>query len=174
MAKDFVDLLVWKKTLELWDAVNTLLDRPAFGRDYDLRQQIRDAIDSIVANIPEGFEQPTDRSFAQYLFRSKASAAEVRGRLLIAWRRRHIEPQDYARCSALALELSRMLGGFIKYLRNCDRKDRGLGNRTDPNAHSSSNIGEDSDFDRDSDPDPDPDSDSHPDSDSDSDPDSRL
>ena len=133
MAKDFEELLVWKKGLELWEAVNPLLDLPGFGKDYDLRNQIRDAIDSVVANIPEGFEQPTDRSFAQYLYRSKASAAEVRGRLLLAWKRGYITPSDYAKCSALAVELAKMLTGLIKYLRKCNRKDRGLGeSRPDP------------------------------------------
>jgi four helix bundle protein len=136
MAKDFEDLLVWKKALQFWEAVNSLLDRPEFGKDYDLRNQIRDAIDSVLSNIPEGFEQPTDRSFAQYLFRSKASAAEVRVRLLIACRRRYIQPSEYANCSALGIELAKMLAAFIQYLRRCDRKSRGLG-QTPPSAQPS-------------------------------------
>ena len=90
VAKDFEELLIWKKALQFWEAVDALLERPAFGKNYDLKNQITDAIDSVLSNIPEGFEQPTDRSFAQYLYRSKASAAEVRSRLLIAWRRRII------------------------------------------------------------------------------------
>jgi four helix bundle protein len=128
MAKDFEDLLIWKKALQFWEAVNPLLERPEFGKNYDLKNQIRDAIDSVISNIPEGFEQPTDRSFAQYLYRSKASAAEVRARLLLAWRRGLIGPTEYAKCSAIGIELGKMLAGFIKYLRRSDRKDRGLGN----------------------------------------------
>jgi four helix bundle protein len=139
MAKDFEDLLIWKKALEFWEAVDPLLARAAFSKNYDLRNQIRDAIDSVLSNIPEGFEQPTDRSFAQYLYRSKASAAEVRARLLIAWRRRYIDPTEYAKCSALGIELGKMLAGFIKYLRRCDRKNRGLGDRpTDLDSDSDS------------------------------------
>jgi four helix bundle protein len=150
MAKDFEDLLIWKKALEFWEAVNALLDRPGFSKDYDLRNQIRDAIDSVLSNIPEGFEQPTDRSFAQYLFRSKASAAEVRARLLIAWRRHYIQPSDHAKCSALGIELGKMLAGFIQYLRRCDRKNRGVG-RTPPAAERPPRPDSDSDFDSDSD-----------------------
>ena len=152
MAKDFEDLLVWKKALEFWDAVDPLLDRPAFGKNYDLRNQIRDAIDSVLSNIPEGFEQPTDRSFALYLYRSKASAAEVRARLLIAWRRHYIDPTEYARCSSLGIELGKMLAGFIKYLRQCDRKDRGRSDRrVDSDSDSDSDADSDSDYDSDSD-----------------------
>ena len=155
MARDFEDLLVWKKALAFWEAVDALLERPAFSKNYDLKNQIRDAIDSVISNIPEGFEQPTDRSFAQYLYRSKASAAEVRGRLLIAWKRGIIQPSDYGKCSAIGIELAKMLAGFIKYLRTCDRKDRGLGNRPPakrgerPSMPAS--LSADSDFDSDSD-----------------------
>jgi len=121
---------------------------PATG---GLRNRYGTPFDSVLSNIPEGFEQPTDRSFALYLYRSKASAAEVRARLLIAWRRHYIDPTEYARCSSLGIELGKMLAGFIKYLkylRRCDRKDRG---RSDRRADSDSDSHSDSDSDYDSD-----------------------
>jgi four helix bundle protein len=49
--------------------------------DQRLRDQIRDASDSMLSNIAEGFEQPTDRAFARYLYISKGSTAELRTRL---------------------------------------------------------------------------------------------
>jgi four helix bundle protein len=127
MAETLEDLLIWQRAVEFWDAVNPLLDRPGFCKNCDLQNQIRDAIDSVLSNISEGFEQPTDRSFALYLYRSKGSAAEVRGRLFIARRRKYIEENEHQRCAALGNELARMLAGFIKYLYRCDRKRRGTG-----------------------------------------------
>jgi four helix bundle protein len=127
MARTLEDLLIWHKAGEFWEAVNALLDHQGFIKNRDLKDQIRDAVDSVISNIPEGFEQPTDRSFAQYLYRSKASAAELRARLFIAHRRGYISAADHERTCALGIELAKMLSGFIKYLYSCDRKDRGAG-----------------------------------------------
>jgi four helix bundle protein len=131
MAKTLDDLLVWKKALEFWEAVNALLDRPEGRKNRDLRDQIRDAIDSVVSNISEGFEQPTDRAFARYLYHAKASAAETRARLFIAWRRGYIGDEDHRRTTELSDELCRMLTGLIKYLHRSDKKQRGTGATSD-------------------------------------------
>jgi four helix bundle protein len=132
MAETLDDLLIWRKAQEFWEAVNALLEHPGFIKNRDLKDQIRDAIDSVISNIPEGFEQPTDRSFAQYLYRSKASAAEVRARLFIAHRRGYIDEAEHGRAAAIGTELAKMLAGLIKYLYKCDRKDRGTGRTVAP------------------------------------------
>ena len=132
MAQTLEDLLIWQRARQFWEAVNAMLDHPEFSRNRDLQHQIRDAIDSVISNIAEGFEQPTDRSFAQYLYRSKASAAEVRARLFIAHRRAYVTDAEHSRAAALGIELAKMLAGFIKYLYACDRKDRGTGANATP------------------------------------------
>ncbi len=66
-------------------------DPRAAGRSSaseELRDQIKDATDSVVSNIAEGFEQSTDRGFARYLYISKGSTAEVRTRLALALERK--------------------------------------------------------------------------------------
>jgi four helix bundle protein len=95
--------------------------------DQRLRDQIRDASDSMLSNIAEGFEQPTDRAFARYLYISKGSTAELRTRLYRARNRRYITEDEYKSRKALANEVGRMLTGLIKYLLKSDRKRRGLG-----------------------------------------------
>jgi four helix bundle protein len=127
MATKLEDLRVWTKGLEFWEAVNAILDGSALCKDRDLLQQIRDAIDSVISNIAEGFEQPTDRSFAPYLYRSKASAAEVKARLFIAWRRGYIDKVTHDHCVDLSDQICRMLTAFIQYLQKTDRKRRGAG-----------------------------------------------
>ena len=113
-------------------AVNAILRRPGFLRVRRLRDQIRDATDSIFSNIAEGFAQPSDRAFAKYLFTSKASAAEARTRLQIACNRDYITSDDFRSCNYLGDEVARMATGLIKYLLKSDRKNRGLGsNRSD-------------------------------------------
>jgi four helix bundle protein len=92
-----------------------------------LRDQVKDAADSILSNIAEGFEQPTDRAFARYLFISKASTAEVRKRLLMANHRGYITTEEFESRNELGDVVARMTTGLIKYLVKSDRKDRGLG-----------------------------------------------
>jgi four helix bundle protein len=127
MARAVEDLKVWQRAQEFWIAVNALVDRSGFQRDRRLREQVKDAADSVVSNITEGFEQPTDRAFAKYLFTSKASTAEVRKRMQMACHHGYITQDEYAACNELGDEVARMTTGLIKYLIKSDRKDRGLG-----------------------------------------------
>ena len=90
IAKTVEDLHLYQRARELVVAVTAILQRPAFERDLDLRDQIRREADSVVSNIAEGFAQPTDRPFAGYLFDAKGSNAEVRARLRLACDRRYL------------------------------------------------------------------------------------
>jgi four helix bundle protein len=125
--KKLEDLTAWQRAMQFWDAVNPILERPGLQRDARLRTQLSDALDSILSNISEGFEQPTDRAFAKYLYDAKASTAEVRTRLLIARERKFITPQEYQERDNLGDEVARIVNGLIKYLRRSDRRERGLG-----------------------------------------------
>src|SRR4029079_6844899 len=125
MARKLEDLPIHSKVVAFWRAVNALLDKPRLRRDRSLHGQISRANDSIPSNMVEGFEQGTDRAFANFLTYSKGSLAEVLKRLKQAYFKRYItadEPQTHL---AAGEELAKMLGGFIKYLRQCDWKDRG-------------------------------------------------
>ena len=125
MADKLEDLPIYSRAVEFWSAINALLDRPGLRRNGDLRKQIEEANDSITANMEEGFEQPTDKAFAGYLTYSKASLAEVLGRLKTAHRKRYITAEELACRREMGEQLGKMLGGFIKYLRRSDFKDRG-------------------------------------------------
>jgi four helix bundle protein len=125
MARKLDELPVYHKAEAFEAAVTALLDRPAFGRNQRLRDQISAAIDSVLANMSEGFEQPTDRAMEKYLYTAKGSAAEVCRRLQSAHRRRYITTTECAACCAMGEEVGRMLGGWIRYLARCDWKDRG-------------------------------------------------
>jgi four helix bundle protein len=133
-AKTLNDLQLWQRANEFWDAVNAIIDRTAFQRDVRLRNQIRDASDSMLSNISEGFEQPTDRSFARYLYHSKGSTAEIRSRLRIAAKRKYITIPEFEERDKLGDEVARMTVGLIKYLLRSNRRNRGLGLNDEPPA----------------------------------------
>jgi four helix bundle protein len=86
----------------------------------------------------EGFEQGTDRAFANFLTHSKGSLAEVLQRLKQAYFKNYITTDELKDLSAAGEELGKMLGGFIKYLRRCGWRDRGSHTETEstePRGH---------------------------------------
>lgn len=125
MANKIEDLPIYHKAVAFWSAVNAILDSPRLRKDRRLHEQICNANDSITSNMVEGFEQGTDRAFANFLIHSKASLAEVLTRLKQAYFKKYISEEQLKPQLTNGEELGKMLGGFIKYLRRADWDDRG-------------------------------------------------
>jgi len=125
MAKRLEELPIYDKAVGFWSAVSALLESPRLRKDRNLHEQISDANDSITSNMVEGFEQGTDRAFANFLIHSKGSVAEVLKRLKQAYFKKRISEEELKPLLERGEELGKMLGGFIKYLRGCDWTDRG-------------------------------------------------
>lgn len=94
------------------------------NRDLRLREQLASSSERVASAISEGFEQSTDRFFAQYCYRAKGSASELRGQLRIARRRGHITEAERCRLDALYEEVAKMLSGMIRHLERDDWKHR--------------------------------------------------
>ena len=131
MANKIEDLPIYHKAVAFWSAVNAILESPRLRRDRRLHEQISNANDSITSNMVEGFDQGTDRAFANFLTHSKASLAEVLTRLKQAYFKKHISEEQLKRQLINGEELGKMLGGFIKYLRRSDWNDRGSHNSSE-------------------------------------------
>jgi len=115
--KQFEDLEAWKLARALANRIYDVTSKSDFSRDYGLRDQIRRASISIVSNIAEGFERDGDREFLQFLFVAKGSCGEVRAQLYLAYDRNYLSEEDFGDLSQKALQLSRVIAGLIKYLR---------------------------------------------------------
>jgi len=68
----FEELEVWQKARELAHVVYQLTAHGQFSRDYGLRDQMRRAGVSIMANIVEGFSRKSNKEFSQFLFIAKS------------------------------------------------------------------------------------------------------
>ena len=110
------DLRVWQQAKELANAVSALTDRDPLRRDFALRDQLRLASVSIVANIAEGFAQSSDRGFARYLVVARGSTAEVRSLLILASEHQQIRPDEGQSVAEICESVSRMLTTLIRYL----------------------------------------------------------
>ncbi len=75
----FEDLLIWQKARELTKMVYSFTGTGQFKTDYGLKDQIQRSSVSVMSNIAEGFGRGGNKEFAQFLFISKGSLAEVGG-----------------------------------------------------------------------------------------------
>ncbi len=118
--KNFEDLASWKKARELAGYVYELTRARDFSKDFELRNQIRDAAGSVMHNIAEGFESGTDPEFARFLKIARRSAAEVQSELYLALDVNYITNDEMKKGYDLAVEAKKLINAFLKYLRNSD------------------------------------------------------
>jgi four helix bundle protein len=117
-AKRFEELEVWQRAKELTILIYRCSADGAFARDPGLRDQMRRAGVSVMSNIAEGFESPTQQTFVRYLGHAKASAGEVRAQLYIALEQEYLTKDQFQSAYGLAETCSKQLARFIKYLEN--------------------------------------------------------
>jgi four helix bundle protein len=125
MANRLEELPLYSKVLEFWDAVAAILRTSQVRTNRRLFDQIDSANDSIDSNMKEGFEQPTDAAFANFVNTAKGSLEEVVSRIRQAQKKGLVTDADLSRVEEFAIPLGKMMGGFIKYLRGSGFTDRG-------------------------------------------------
>ena len=124
MAKfnSFEEINAWQKAYEITLEVYRITADGGFLKDYGLRDQIRRASVSIMANIAEGHGRRSNSEFANFLNIARGSAAEVQSHLYVLLGLKYIEKEDFDRLYSAAEEISRMTLALAKYLRESDRK----------------------------------------------------
>ena len=115
--QQFEDLPVWKRADELNARLLPLVSVARRRRDFRFAEQLRGAGLSVTNNIAEGFERGSIPEFIHFLRIAKGSAGEVRSMLHMAIREKMLPDEDLRIIRDLALEVSRHLAQFVKYLR---------------------------------------------------------
>lgn len=118
----FEDIEAWRKARDLTKAIYQVTAGGEFARDFGLRDQIRRAAVSILSNIAEGFERSTDKELFHFLSIAKGSCGEVRAQLYVAFDQTYVDETQFQRLSVQAVEVSRLLSGFMKYLNASGRQ----------------------------------------------------
>lgn len=106
----FEDLIVWQRARELTRGIYKTSGRGQFARDFGLKDQLRRAAVSVMANIAEGFERGGRKEFHQFLSIGKASCAEVRSGLYVAFDAGHLSQAEFVKLLGWTEEIGRMLG----------------------------------------------------------------
>jgi four helix bundle protein len=124
-AKNIDDVVVYREANDAADAVSALLERPAFSKDFDLKDQLSRSSSRISPLIAEGFGQLTDKHLAVYLGRARGSALETRNHLRRALTRKFILESECADLSGRYIVIAKRLTRWIGYLKQSGWKHRG-------------------------------------------------
>ena len=119
-AHGFEDLKVWQLARELVLTAYQLTNSQVFGRDHALRDQIRRAAVSGMANIAEGFERGSNRDFVRFLYMARGSAGEVRSHLYVARDLDYITGTEFERMASRVIGLSKGIFRFIQHLESSE------------------------------------------------------
>jgi len=118
----FEDLRAWKDSRKLVKSVYELSSSGELAREYVLKNQMRRAVVSIMANIAEGFERGGNREFLQFLAIAKGSAGELRSHLYAAYDLDFLQSDEFKSLSESTLSVSRQVSGLMKYLKSSSLK----------------------------------------------------
>ena len=112
----FEDIRAWQEARKLVKMVYLLTDEGKFAKDFGLRDQIRRASVSIMANIAEGFDCDSQVEFARFLGIARRSAVEVQSLLYAALDVGYIIEVDFKSYYAQADKAKALTGAFRQAL----------------------------------------------------------
>jgi four helix bundle protein len=115
--KSFTEIESWKESRELVKMIYYLSNKGDFSRDYGFKDQIRRAGVSIMANIAEGFDSGTSKSFINFLNYSYRSTSEVESLAYIGLDIKYMSIEEFNLILEKTTKIKNLLGGFIKYLK---------------------------------------------------------
>jgi four helix bundle protein len=115
--KRFEDIQAWQKARILTKKIYLLSSDGEFGKDFDLRRQIRRSCASIMANIAEGQGRRTDKDFANFLNMSLGSVAETKSHIYLALDLGYLTQSQFDETYECLDEIGRMVFALNNHLR---------------------------------------------------------
>jgi len=120
MITRFEDLEVWKLGREIHKEIYEITLN--FGNQYDIINQMRSSLGSILDNIAEGFHRDGNKEFIQFLSISKGSAGELSSQLYRSLDRKLIDEMYFNELNAKVLLNINKIGSLMNYLKNSEKK----------------------------------------------------
>ena len=113
----FEDIESWKLARELTKEIYKVTKLNNFSKDFGLKDQIRRASVSIMANVSEGFDSGSDKSFINFLNYSYRSASEVQSLLYVVLDEKYIEKNKFDFLYVKCKDIKNLIGGLTQYLK---------------------------------------------------------
>jgi len=114
MIKDYKQLVVWQKAMELVVEVYSIVKLLPKEEQYAIANQMRRAAISIPSNIAEGNSRNTTKEYIQFLYISLGSKAEVETLVEISKRLGYIN--DSSNIDDLCNEVGKLINAIISKL----------------------------------------------------------
>ena len=114
--KDFKDLFLWQRAMDLVVEVYDLVKKLAKEELFALSDQIRRAVISIPSNIAEGQGRNSSKEFIHFLSIAKGSKAELETQLLLCVRINYLKELEIEKAMSLVEEVGKMLHSLQKRL----------------------------------------------------------
>ncbi len=122
--KDYKNLTVWQKGIEIAYQVYTITDNFPASELYGLTSQMRRASVSTSSNIAEGFARNSGKEYRQFLYISLGSCAELDTQLIIAHKLNYITKAKMEKLAEDINHESRMLTSLIGKIRKVTSNER--------------------------------------------------
>lgn len=116
--KKFEEIQAWQKARKATKLIYEITSGGNFSKDFGLRDQIRRAAVSVMANIAEGQGRNSDKEFANFLNFAHGSISETQSHLYIALDLEYLNQSDFKKIYDLLEEIARMTMSLMKHLRN--------------------------------------------------------
>ena len=110
--KCFQELKVWQKARILTADAYRVTRSGNFAFDPALRNQVRRACVSVMANIAEGFGRYSHGDFRRFINMARGSISEVQSHFYVAMDQGYLSASDHARLNGRSEEISRMLASL--------------------------------------------------------------
>jgi four helix bundle protein len=114
--KDYRDLIIWQKGIELVKNVYNLTSEFPQEEKFGLVNQLRRSAVSVPSNIAEGQARQHTKEFRQFLYMALGSLAEVDTQLIISKELSYISENDLADPAAQIIEMRKMIYTLVSRL----------------------------------------------------------
>lgn len=108
----FEDIKAWQEARVLTRRIYQISGTGSFSQDWGLRDQIRRASVSTMANIAEGFDCESNKEFARFLEIAHRSAVEVQSLLHVALDADYIDQDTFNTFYEQAAITKRLIGAL--------------------------------------------------------------
>lgn len=120
--KRFEDIEAWQEARKVAQEIYRLTADGMFARDFGLRDQIRRAAVSVMANIAEGFGRGGNKEFALFLGVARGSVAELKSHLYVAFDARYLDQSQLQRLLDAASHAEVLISGLLRYLAASEKR----------------------------------------------------
>jgi len=114
MIKNYRDLIVWQKSMELVTKVYLVTKTFPKEEIYGLMSQIRRSCVSIPSNIAEGYGRYSTNDYLRFLQVARGSLYELQTQLEICHNLHYLSKQTFEELFEQSREIERMLCSLIK------------------------------------------------------------